>query len=194
MKYIIFKKFFVFLSLFLFSCASGARYLGESEMESKLADTGGLTRVELEKAAEKISQKIISNFKINKPKEGVFVAILRTKNDTSEQIPTEVFENALVKNLMLGKIFTLRTDKREDQLKEIKISQMLGTDLDLTNLKSPNFFVRSTISENMFRSGGDKIVEHTLNVELVEVSSLIVAVSEKETFSKKAKNNKGLDW
>lgn len=183
--------FLVFLSFF--SCASTG-YLTDREVAGKLADSGGLTRTELEKAAEKIAGKIIVNFQVSPPKSGTFVAILRTKNDTSEQIPTEVFENALVKSLMFGKIFTLRTDKREDQLKEIKISQMLGTDMDLTNLKSPNFFVRSSISENMFRSDGERIVEHTLNVELVEVASLMVAVSEKETYSKKTKSNKGVDW
>lgn len=188
-------KFFILLlfSLLVSYCGTGAGYLSDSEVSSKLSDTGGLTRVEMEKAAERIASKISTAFQ-NRPSTGVFVAILRTKNDTSEQIPTEIFENALVKNLLLNKIFTIRTDKREDQLKEIKISQMLGTDLDLTNLKSPNYFVRSTISENVFKSGGDKIIEHTLSVELVEVSSLVVSVSEKETFSKKAKSKSGVDW
>lgn len=181
------------MCIILYNCRTGASYLTESDISSRIADTGGLTRIEMEKAAERIALKIANAFK-NRPSSGVFVAILRTKNDTSEQIPTEIFENALVKNLLANKIFTLRTDKREDQLKEIKMSQMLGTDLDLTNLKSPNYFVRSQISENVFRSEGDKIIEHTLSVELVEVGSLVVSVSEKETFSKKAKSKKGVDW
>jgi hypothetical protein len=184
----------LFLVSFLFQCASGASYLSENSASSRLADTGGLTRTEMERAAEKIANKITNGFKTNPPKDGVFVAILRTKNDTSEQIPTDVFENALVKSLMFGKIFTLRTDKREDQLKEIKTGQMLGVDMDLSKLKSPNYFIRSTITENVFRSDGERIVEHTLNVELVEVTSLMVTISEKETYSKKTKSNKGLDW
>ncbi|MCX7998123.1 MAG: penicillin-binding protein activator LpoB [Leptospiraceae bacterium] len=182
------------LSLWFSSCGTGASYLTEKEASSRLADSGGLTRVEMEKAAERIASKIAASFQNRPSTTGVFVAILRTKNDTSEQIPTEIFENALVKNLLLNKIFTIRTDKREDQLKEIKISQMLGTDLDLTNLKSPNYFVRSNISENVFRSSGDKIIEHTLTVELVEVGSLVVSISEKETFSKKAKSKSGVEW
>ncbi len=183
---------FLFI-LFIYGCGTGAAYLSDSDVSSRLADTGGLTRVEMERAAERIATKIAASFK-NRPSSGVFVAILRTKNDTSEQISTEIFENALVKNLLTNKIFTLRTDKREDQLREIKLSQMLGTDLDLTNLKSPNYFVRSQISENVFKSEGDRIIEHTLSVELVEVGSLVVSVSEKETFSKKAKSKKNIDW
>lgn len=181
------------LSLWFSSCGTSASYLTEKDAASRLADSGGLTRTEMEKAAERIASKIAGSFQ-NRPSSGVFVAILRTKNDTSEQIPTEIFENALVKSLLINKIFTIRTDKREDQLKEIKISQMLGTDLDLTNLKSPNYFVRSNISENVFRSSGEKIIEHTLTVELVEVGSLVVTVSEKETFSKKAKSKSGVEW
>jgi hypothetical protein len=189
------KLFWIFLFFFtIVGCSSRTQYLTNSAVSDKLADSGGLTRVEMETAAEKIAQKIAAHFKANPSPDGVFVAILRTKNETSEQIPTEIFENALVKALLLNKIFTLRTDKRENQLKEIKINQMLGVDMDLGKLKSPNFFVRSTIDENMYKSGGDKIVEQTLNVELVEITSLIVTVSEKETYSKKARSNSGVDW
>ncbi len=180
--------------LSLGGCSSGTQYLTNSAVSDKLADSGGLTRVEMERAAEKIAQKIAVHFKAHPSPDGVFVAILRTKNETSEQISTEIFENALVKALLVNKIFTLRTDKRENQLKEIKLSQMLGVDMDLGKLKSPNFFVRSTIDENMYKSDGDKIVEQILNVELVEVASLIVTVSEKEIYSKKAKSNSGVDW
>lgn len=180
--------------IFFLGCNSGTQYIKNDMISDRLADSGGLTRVEMEKAAEKIASKIAVHFKVKPSPDGVFLAILRTKNETSEQLATEIFENALVKALLQNKIYTLRTDKREDQLKEIKLGQMLGTDMDLGKLKSPNFFVRSNIDENIYRSGGDKIVEQTLNVELVEVASLIVTVSEKETYSKKARSNKGVDW
>lgn len=182
-----------FLTIFfLISCASGATRLdSDSEMVS---DSGGLTRKEMEEAAYVIAQKINVYFKKNPSQGGVFVALLATKNETSEQIPTDVFDNALIRQLTQNKIYTLRTEKREDQLKEIKLSQQLGTDFDIGNLKAPNFFIRSRIDENAFSSGGKKIVEQTLNVEFIQVSSLAVVVTESQTFRKKARDRGGVTW
>ncbi|HNH09700.1 MAG TPA: penicillin-binding protein activator LpoB, partial [Leptospiraceae bacterium] len=120
---------------------------------------------------------------------------LATRNDTSEQIPTEIFDSALVKTLMKNKIYTLKVDARQDQLKQIKWDQQMGIgQFNLGNLKSPNYFVKSRIDENMFRSDGQKVVEQSMNVEFIHLESLAVMVSEKETFSKKAKDNQGLGW
>ena len=187
MKYI----FFSILLLF-FSCSSGASRLdSDSDMVS---DTGGLTRKEMEEAAVIIAQKINVYFKKNPSPSGVFVALLPTRNDTSEQLPTDVFDNALIRQLAQNKIYTLRTEKREDQLKEIKLSQMLGTDFDIGNLKSPNYFIRSRIDENTFKSDGKKIVEQILNVEFIQISTLAVAVTENQTYRKKAKDRGGVSW
>ena len=134
------------------------------------------------------------NFRKNPNPKGVALAILQTKNDTSEQIPTEVFENTLVATMLAGKISTIRTDKRAEQLKEIKLSQQLGTDLSAANLKSPNYFIRTSIDENMFRSGGDKIVEQVLNVELLSIETGEVAFSNKKTYRKQAVSNRGVGW
>ena len=174
------------------SCASGAARLdSDSEMVS---DSGGLTRKEMEEAATVIAMKINVYFKKNPSQGGVFVALLPTKNETSEQLPTDVFDNALIRQLSQNKIYTLRTEKREDQLKEIKLSQQLGTDFDIGNLKSPNYFIRSRIDENAFSSGGKKIVEQILNVEFIQISSLTVAVTESQTFRKKARDKGGVSW
>ncbi len=181
------------ISIFFFqSCASGAVRVDENK--DIVSDSGGLTRQELEMAADKIGKDIIVNFKKNPNPKGVALAILQTKNDTSEQIPTEVFENTLVATILSGKITTIRTDKRAEQLKEIKLSQQLGTDLSAANLKSPNYFIRTSIDENMFRSEGDKIVEQVLNVELISIETGEVAFSNKKTYRKKAVSNRGVGW
>ncbi|MCB1143368.1 MAG: penicillin-binding protein activator LpoB [Leptospiraceae bacterium] len=188
MKYL---SMLILLSM-LATCSSGAKRLdSDSDMVS---DTGGLTRTEMEEAARIITQKIAVYFKKNPSSEGIFVALTPTKNETSEQLPTDVFDNALVQEMIKNKIYTLRTEKRQDQLKEIKISQQMGSDFDLGDLKSPNYFIRSRIDENMFRSDGKKIVEQILNVEFIQISSLAVAVSEKQTFRKKARDNSGVGW
>ena len=185
--------FILTISIFFFqNCASGATR--EDADKDLVSDSGGLTRQELEIAAIKIGKDVIVHFKKNPNSKGVALAILQTKNDTSEQIPTEVFENALVATMLSGKISTIRTDKRAEQLKEIKLSQQLGTDLSAANLKSPNYFIRTSIDENMFRSGGDKIVEQVLNVELLSIETGEVAFSNKQTYRKKAVSNRGVGW
>mgnify|MGYP000847541917 CR=1 FL=1 len=185
--------FILTLSIFFFQdCASGGKRLDETE--DRVSDSGGLTRQELELAAIKIGKDVIVHFKKNPNPKGVALAILQTKNDTSEQIPTDVFENALVATMLSGKISTIRTDKRAEQLKEIKLSQQLGTDLSAANLKSPNYFIRTSIDENMFRSGGDKIVEQVLNVELLSIETGEVAFSNKQTYRKQAVSNRGVGW
>lgn len=176
----------------LVSCASGAKRL-DSDTDL-VSDSGGLTRKEMEEAAYVIARKINVYFQKNPSPNGVFVALTPTKNDTSEQLPTDVFDSELIKQLIKNKIYTLRTEKREDQLKEIKLSQQLGTDFELGNLKSPNFFIRSRIDENAFKSDGKKIVEQILTVEFIQVSSLAVAVTESQTFRKKARDSGGVSW
>jgi hypothetical protein len=184
---------FLTLSLFLFQdCASGGKRLDENE--DIVSDSGGLTRQELERAADKIGKDIIVHFKKNPNPKGIALAILQTKNDTSEQIPTDVFENALVATTLSGKIFTLRTDKRQDQIKEISLGQKMGTDISSANLKSPNYFVRTSIDETMQRSGGEKVVEQVLNVELLNVETLEVVFSNKKVYRKQAVSNRKLGW
>ncbi|MBK8398970.1 MAG: penicillin-binding protein activator LpoB [Leptospiraceae bacterium] len=181
------------ISLFFFqNCSSGPKRLDESQ--DIVSDSGGLTRQELEIAADKIGKDIIVHFKKKPDPKGMALAILQTKNDTSEQIPTDVFENALVATMLSGKITTIRTDKRSEQLKEIKLSQQLGTDLSAANLKSPNYFIRTSIDENMFRSEGDKIVEQVLNVELLSIETGIVVFSSKKIYRKQAVSNRGVGW
>ena len=181
------------LSVFLFqTCSSGPKRLDEKE--DRVSDSGGLTRQELEIAADKIGKDIIVHFKKHPNPKGIALAILQTKNDTSEQIATDAFESAIVATMLSGKIPTIRTEKRAEQLKEIKLSQQLGTDLSAANLKSPNYFIRTSITEDMFRSEGDKIVEQVLNVELLNVETLAVEFSNKKIYRKQAVSNRGTGW
>ena len=74
--------------------------------------------------------------KKNPNPKGVALAILQTKMIHPNKFLLTYLKNALVATMLSGKISTIRTDKRAEQLKEIKLSQQLGTDLSAANLKS----------------------------------------------------------
>lgn len=162
-----------------------------------ISDSGGLTSQELVKAADRLADEIGVFFKENPREEGVFVAHKPTRNDTSEQIQTELFDNAFVAKLIKNKVYTVRTKTREQSLNEIQfsLSGLTSNRLSIGKLKSPNFFVRCEINENMFTSNGEKIVEQSINIELVEVETTIAVWSEKVSYRKLAvRGNKGVDW
>lgn len=177
--------------LWIVSCSSGAKRMNADK--DLLSDTGGLTRTEMERAAEEFAIKITTFLKKNPREEGVFLTLRPTKNETSEQIPTDVFNRALERHLLERKVFTVRTSARKMSLEEIKRSQELGTLLEV-DLKSPNFFIRTRIDESMFLNSGDKIVEQILNIELVDVGTTLVSWSEKKTYRKKAVSGNGVGW
>jgi hypothetical protein len=58
-------------------------------------------------------------------------------------------------------------------------------------MKSPNFFIQTDINENIFKSGGDRIVEQILNFELRSVETQLVVFSDRIVYRKKPKNQKG---
>lgn len=189
----------IFISLFLVGfltqCSSGPKRLDNAD--DYISDSGGLTSQELVKAADRLADEIGVFFKENPREEGVFVAHKPTRNDTSEQIQTELFDNAFVAKLIKNKVYTVRTKTREQSLNEIQfsLSGLTSNRLSIGKLKSPNFFVRCEINENMFTSNGEKIVEQSINIELVEVETTIAVWSEKVSYRKLAvRGNKGVDW
>lgn len=182
-------------SFVLVACSSTTKRLNAND--DLTADSGELTRGELEKAAEKLSQKVKLHFDANKPAEGIFVAFLPTKNDTSDQLPVQVFDNRLVGNLLAAKIYTVRVEDRNKALSEIAFSQTGATASGISagNMKSPNFFIQTDITENIFRSGGDRIVEQVLNFEMRSVETQLVVFSDRVVYRKKPRNQKGgLTW
>ncbi|MDZ4728171.1 MAG: penicillin-binding protein activator LpoB [Leptospira sp.] len=186
---------YILTIVFLISCSSGAKRLDDKT--DFVADSGGLTSQELVRAAEKLADEIGVFFKENPSEVGVFVAHYPTRNDTSEQIQTELFDNAFVSKLIKNKIYTVRTKSREQSLEEIQfsLSGLTSNRLSIGKLKSPNYFVRCEINENMFTADGEKIVEQSINIELVEVETTIAVWSEKVSYRKQAvRGNKGVGW
>ena len=157
------------------------------------ADSGELTRGEMEKAAATLAQKVAAHFTANKPAKGIFVAFLPTKNDTSDQLPVNVFDNRVVGDLLAAKIYTVRVEDRNKALSEIAFSQTGATANGLSggNMRSPNFFIQAEITENLFKSGGDRIVEQVLNFELRSVETQLVVFSDRIVYRKKPRNQKG---
>ena len=177
-----------------FSCRSYAKRLDTDK--DLIADTGELTRYELEKSAIKLSQDIHQNFVERPREEGVFLAFLPMKNETSESIATKVFDNTMTQELRKQGVFIISVKNRKEALKEFQFSQTGLTEntLSVGRLKSPNFFLESRIDENIFRHRGDKIVEQVINIELIEVETLIVEYSNKVIYRKKAATSSKVDW
>lgn len=180
--------------IFLAQCSSGAKRLNANR--DLVADSGGLTRQEMEEAAAKFADSIQEHFKKNPPKDGVFVALLPTKNDTSEEIPTSVFDNSLVDSLRKRGIYTVRVENRKDALEELKRNQegLTNNTSAGTDLKSPNFFVAIKIDESVFKNSGNKIVEQVINIELRSTETTLVAWSDHIPIRKQAKSRNGIDW
>ena len=175
----------------LMGCATTTKRLDANE--DMTADSGELTRGELEKAAHNMAQKVAAHFAANKPPGGIFVAFLPTKNDTSDQLPVNVFDNRVVGDLLAAKIYTVRVEDRNKALSEIAFSQTGATAAGITagNMRSPNFFIQTDINENVFKSGGDRIVEQVLNFELRSVETQLVVFSDRVVYRKKPRNQKG---
>jgi len=191
-----FKKIFfiIFTILIFFSCASSPKRLDVEK--DILADTGELTPIELERTAKRLGDSIAKYFKNNPNPDGIFVALLPTKNNTSEQISVDVFDNVLVQQLLKNGIYTVRTEDRSTALKEIEFSMsgLAEKPLSIGKMKSPNYFIKTDIDENMFRSKGDKIVEQVINIELREVTTQLVKWSDRVVYRKKAVSSGGLGW
>jgi len=177
--------------LLLFSCKTTSKTLKEDTRLT--ADTGSLSRHEMEAAAEFFGQAIHNSFSQKGVIKDIFVALLPTKNDTTEQIPVAILDNALVQNLSKLGIFTVRTEDRKAALTELQfnLSGFAGNTLSAGNMTSPNYFIKMEITENMFRNNNDRIMEHTINAELRSVETQIVLWGDKKTYQKKlAKQNK----
>ncbi len=195
MKSILLKSIIIFsLMYFLTGCSSTPKRLDFAE--DMVADSGELTPYELEKSAKRLANSIAEYFKKNPNKDGIFVALLPTKNNTSEDIPVKVFDNTLVDELLKHKIYTVRTENRKQSLKEIEFSMtgLTENELSIGKMKSPNYFIKTDIDENIYSSGGDKIVEQVINIELREVTTQLVKWSDRVKYRKKAVSSGGVGW
>lgn len=192
----IFKVGVLFCAIVGFvGCASTTKRLDSGE--DITADSGELTRTEMEKAASAFVKKLKVHFDSDRPKDGIFVAFLPTKNDTSEELPVSVFDSRMAADLLAAKIYTVRVEDRNKALSEISFSQTGATASELSagKMRSPNFFIQTDITEAIFKSGGDRIIEQTLNFELRSVETQLVVFSDRITYRKKPRNQKGrLGW
>ena len=187
--------FFVLLTVpLVYGCASGSKRL-DTEKDI-LSDTGELTRLELEKAALRLAEGIAEHFKKKPHPDGIFVALLPTKNETSEIIAVDVFDNTMVSKLLESGIYTVRTEDRSTALSEIEFGMtgMVSNPLSVGKMKSPNFYIKTDILEFSYMSKGKKIMEQTINTELREVETQLVVWSKREVYRKQAAKNGSVNW
>lgn len=182
------------LLLLLGSCVSSGGY-----GQGSAADTGVLTRQEMEIAAAEMAVGIGEMFRRQGDGkiENVFVALLPTRNDTSEIIDTDILDFALVDELRAEGVFTVRPEDREAALEEMtfNISGLAEESLSLGEMKSPNYFIKIVVSESFYLSGQDRIMEQVIRLEMRAVETQLVVWSDSKTFSKKlARRNNDVAW
>ncbi len=161
-----------------------------------VGNAGEITIQELHSSTVKFSAGISGYFSDNPSKNGVFIAFLSTKNETSEIIPTNIFDKGLTRELNKSSIYTVKVEKREEILSEFKFSRsgLTKNTLAMGQLRSPNFFIECVINEQSFKHGNKPIVEQVINIELIEVKTSLVVWSDSVSYRKKTLVSPTVSW
>ena len=188
------RVLFLICLSFIFSCKSVAVRLDPKK--DIVADTGELTRFELEKTAVEFAVNVKAYFVQNPDSRGVFLASIPSKNETSEQLPTTVFDQVFARELLKQGIYTVKVSSREEALKEVQFSNTGATSntLSIGKLKSPNYFVKVVVTENAYKANGLKIAEQSINLEIVDIETTIVKWADSTTYRKQAAKTSNSGW
>ncbi len=149
--------------------------------------------IELKQIADRFAAKITAYFFRENLQNTVFVALLATKNDTTEDIPIDVLDFGMINALLDDGILTVRTEDRGRALDEIEfnLSGLSDNTLTIGRMKTPNYFIKIKIKENYLRQGRDRISEFTVVMELRSVETQLVHASDIVQFTKRS--NRGKD-
>lgn len=179
--------------LFLVSCASSPRKLDANK--EIISDQGELTRQELEKAAKTMARDMSIAVKKKMNSQETYIAFLPTRNDTTEEIAVETFDQSMVSALLQNSIHVVRAEDRKAALKELAFAQTGATDnsIEAGKMKSATHFIQTKILENVFNYRGNKVIEHTILSELRSVETQVVVYSNKKVYRKKIGRNQ-ISW
>lgn len=160
----------------------------KSKPQTVIAGERSVSGYELKNVANQFSKKIINYFYRKNLQDKVLVALLNTKNDTTERLPVDVLDFSLVNNLLASNIYTVRTEDRSRAIEEIEfnLSGLSDSNLKIGTMKSPNFFIKMKIKENHLRQGDNRIVEFTIIMELRSVETQLVVASDLIQFTKES--------
>ena len=178
---------------FLFSCSIN---VGSRNSRGSYSEGQGISRKQLKATSKQFATKISKYFNNNSHQDGVFVAMLPVKNDTTEDIPVGMLEFSLVNYLLDDKIYTVRTEDRKKALEEVEfnLSGLSDNEFSIGKMKTPNYFVQVNIQENYIRSGSRRLVEYSFLMELRSAETQLVVASDSESFKKKINNNGDVSW
>lgn len=162
-------------------------------------DTGDLTRQEMETTAQNMAIKMAEYFRSegNGKIQDIFVALLYTRNETSSIIDTDIFDYALVEAMKNQGIFTIRPEDRKAAIEEMKfnLTGLAEDSLSLGMMKSPNYFIKTIITESSHNENNSRIIEQIIRIELREVETQLVVWSHSNSFTKKLKGrNNNVAW
>lgn len=173
------------------SCSSSAERMDSNE--DIVSDSGTLTRQELETSAKKMSHAI--GLYLEKARKGkkTYVALLDAKNDTSEILPLNAYDNQFMEELRRKDIPTVRIKKRQMAMQELSFAQsgMTSNTLNVGKMAVPNYFIETIISETVYYQSGDRIMEQTITVEMINVETQLAEWSDRIIYRKKAASKGG---
>lgn len=185
-KYLVSLLALVFLSL---SCGSSVAY-------RKPADDEGSRQWgprEVRETSIRIVESMYRYLKDNNIK--AFIALKKIRNRTSEHIDTQMLADEIISALVKRKIRFIDISARDDSLKEIEFSQTGVTEdsLNAGALKSPNFFLTGTITENMRSVDGKNVQYLVVTFRLTDVETTEIKWQDQKKFLKVSDQEK-LSW
>jgi uncharacterized protein (TIGR02722 family) len=121
----------------------------------------------------------------NKP---ALIRTERIKNDTAEHIDTRMLADEIVNNLIQMRIEFVDDSYTKEAIKEMEKGMTGLIDPDSAvpagNLKSPNFFLFGTISENVRYDGGRKLQYIVVTMKLKELATGVLRWQDRQEFLK----------
>jgi len=174
--------------LFSINCG-GTRYINPNEASGS-AEWGPL---EVKTTVKKMVNSMYSYFKTKE--KNVFIALQKIRNRTSEHIDVKMLSNQLITNLLKKKIKFIDKSKRVTALKEADFAQSGVTDSDeeFGNLKSPNFILDGSITDNVRYVSGSKVQYLVVTLKLTKLSTTEIVWQDQKEFLKSTKENQ-ISW
>ncbi len=136
---------------------------------------------ELQQLAQQFAQGLAEHFAANlNAGDEILVALYPARNHTIDELPLDLLERSLVRELLTHKLYTVRVEDRQRALDELEfqLSGLGEGTLSAGKLKIPNYFLQLTIDENRYLlDAKTRRIERSFSLELRSVQTQLVEFS-----------------
>jgi uncharacterized protein (TIGR02722 family) len=116
------------------------------------------------------------------------IRVERIENISSEHIDTKMLADEIVTSLIQKRIQFIEATYTKEAIKEIEkgMTGLIDPDsaIPAGNLKSPNFFLSGSISDNVRYVDGKKVQYITVTMKMTEVKTLLTKWQDRQEFLK----------